>query len=61
MKTKMIQLMASHIAGRIIENAKDNGEDVATYSTDEEVVMLYLNDLAKEVSSLLPAMIKESK
>lgn len=42
------------IANAIIENANDNEEDPKTYSTDEEVVMLYLKELARAISSRLP-------
>jgi hypothetical protein len=45
------------IAQARIENANDNEEDVKEYSTDAEVVMLYLKDLAEDISKLLPAEI----
>ena len=48
---------AKWIAAARIENANDNDEDVRDYSTDAEVVMLYLKDLADDISKLLPAEI----
>lgn len=53
----VVKAIAGYVADHIIENAKDNDEDVATYSTDEEVVMLYLKELASGVSAALPAEI----
>lgn len=45
------------IATARIENANDNDEDVKEYSTDEEVVDLYLKELTSDISKLLPAEI----
>jgi hypothetical protein len=52
-----VKACATWIAQARIENANDNEEDVREYSTDAEVVMLYLKDLAEDISKLLPAEI----
>jgi hypothetical protein len=57
--SKAATAVAGWVADRMIENANDCDDDVMTYSTDEEVVMLYLNELASEVSKLLPKELKQ--
>lgn len=52
-----VKACAIWIAQARIENANDNEDDVREYSTDAEVVMLYLKDLAEDISKLLPAEI----
>lgn len=54
-----VKACAVWIAQARIENANDNEEDVKEYSTDAEVVMLYLKDLADDISKLLPAEIEK--
>ena len=51
--------LAQYIAECMIDNAKDNGEDPLSYSTDVEVVELYAKDLLAETSALLPDIIKQ--
>jgi len=55
-----VAICAKWIAERVIENANDNDEDATLYSTDEEVVNLYLRELAADISKALPAAITES-
>ena len=52
-----VKKCAVWIAQARIENANDNDEDVKEYSTDAEVVMLYLNDMADDISKILAAEI----
>ena len=60
-----VQLLAALIATRIIDNAKDNDEDPLKYSTDEEVVELYMDDMVSDVSKVLggifPKMVEISQ
>jgi hypothetical protein len=49
---------AGYIADRMIENARDCEDDVTRYSTDEEVIMEYLKELASAISKLLPSEIQ---
>jgi cell fate (sporulation/competence/biofilm development) regulator YlbF (YheA/YmcA/DUF963 family) len=54
-----VQLLAQHIAEQMILNAVDQGDDVNEYSTDEEVVELYLKDLSSLVASALTDAVKD--
>jgi hypothetical protein len=47
------------VAHGIISNAADNNEDPLTYSTSEEVVELYLKDIASDISDILPYILTE--
>jgi UDP-N-acetylmuramyl tripeptide synthase len=50
--------VAKWIADARCENARDNDEDVTTWDNDsEEVIMLYLKDMAADIGKLVPAEI----
>lgn len=54
-----VKACADYIAARRIENASDNDDDVTLYSTDTEVVEIYLvKELAEDISAALPAAIQ---
>jgi len=50
--------VAKWIADARCENARDNDEDVTTWDNDsEEVIMLYLKEMAFDIGKLVPAEI----
>jgi hypothetical protein len=53
-----VNALALYIANGIVNNAIDNEEDPLTYSTDEEIVNLYANEIASAVSEALPKLVK---
>jgi hypothetical protein len=53
-----VNALALYIANGIVNNANDNEEDPLTYSTDEEIVNLYANEIASAVSEALPKLVK---
>lgn len=57
---KAVAACAKWIAESIIENARDNDDDPTSYSTDEEVVNLYLRNMASDISEALPKAVLAS-
>jgi hypothetical protein len=53
-----VKALAVYVAYCIVENANDNEDDPLTYSTDEEIVVLYATDIADGVSAMLPDLVK---
>lgn len=58
--TQACKAVAAWIADARCENARDVDEDVTTWdNTSEEVIMLYLKEMAADIGKLVPAAIAD--